>query len=59
MYLEVLGTATPAIAELTFENSAILLRSKVSLRKITSNIEVRTAAIASCVPQNQSALGEE
>ena len=47
LYTAVLGKAAPASAELASYNSAILLRSKVSLRKIASDIEAQTAAKAS------------
>jgi hypothetical protein len=33
--------AAPASAELAFDNSAILLRSKVSLRQIASDIQLK------------------
>ena len=47
MYTTVLGKAAPASAELAFDNSAILLQSRVSLRKIASDIKAQTAAKAS------------
>jgi hypothetical protein len=41
------GIAASTFAELAFDNSAILLRSKVSLRKIVSHIKAQSATKSS------------